>query len=75
MILDVLAIATGFVLRAVAGAVAVSVPISQWLLICTMLIVASPALAWRDFTTTWLTQAYTFPARASESIQEIIQAL
>lgn len=38
VILDVLAIATGFVLRAVAGAVAVAVPISQWLLICTLLL-------------------------------------
>lgn len=38
VILDVLAIATGFVLRAVAGAVAVEVPISQWLLICTLLL-------------------------------------
>jgi len=38
VIVDVLAIASGFVLRAVAGAVAVAVPISQWLLICTLLL-------------------------------------
>ena len=38
IILDVLTIAGGFVLRAVGGAVAVSVPISQWLLVCTILL-------------------------------------
>ena len=38
VILDVMAIAGGFVLRAVAGAVAVDVPISQWLLACTTLL-------------------------------------
>ena len=38
VILDVLAIAVGFVLRAVAGAVAVDVSISPWLLICVTLL-------------------------------------
>ena len=38
VILDVLVIAGGFVLRAVAGAVAVDVPIRPWLLICTTLL-------------------------------------
>ena len=38
VIIDVLTIAIGFVLRVVAGAVAISVPISQWLLICTILL-------------------------------------
>ena len=38
VILDVLAIAGGFVLRAVAGALAVNVSISPWLLICVTLL-------------------------------------
>ena len=38
VILDVLAIAVGFVIRAIGGAVAVDVPISQWLLVCTLLL-------------------------------------
>ena len=38
VIVDVLTIAAGFVLRAVAGAVAVTVPISHWLLVCTTLL-------------------------------------
>ena len=38
VILDVLTIAVGFVLRAVAGAVVLDVPISRWLLVCTLLL-------------------------------------
>jgi 4-hydroxybenzoate polyprenyltransferase len=38
VIIDVLTIASGFVLRSVAGAVAVAVPISEWLLVCTTLL-------------------------------------
>jgi 4-hydroxybenzoate polyprenyltransferase len=47
VIIDVLTLAGGFVLRAVAGAVAVNVGISHWLLVCTTLLALFVALAKR----------------------------
>ena len=47
VIIDVLVVALGFVLRAVAGAVAVGVVISGWLLICTILLALFLALGKR----------------------------
>lgn len=38
VILDVMALATGFVVRAVAGGIVINVPVSPWLVICTFLL-------------------------------------
>jgi 4-hydroxybenzoate polyprenyltransferase len=47
VIMDVLTIATGFVLRAVAGAVVIDVPIGHWLLVVTYLLALFLALSKR----------------------------
>ena len=47
VIIDVLTIAIGFVLRAAAGALAVGVQISHWLLVCTILLALFLALSKR----------------------------
>ena len=38
VVLDVMLVASGFVLRAVAGAVAIGVPASPWLVLCTLML-------------------------------------
>ena len=57
VIIDALAIAGGFVLRAVAGALAVSVPISHWLLVCTTLLALFLAFSKRRHELTVLGEA------------------
>ena len=47
VILDVLSIALGFVIRASAGGAAIGVQVSQWLLLCTILLALFLALAKR----------------------------
>jgi 4-hydroxybenzoate polyprenyltransferase len=47
VIVDVLSIALGFALRAYAGAVAIAVPVSDWILICTTLLALFLGLAKR----------------------------
>ena len=57
VIVDVLAVSLGFVLRAVAGAVAVAVHISEWLLILTILFALFLTLAKRRAELTSLSQS------------------
>jgi 4-hydroxybenzoate polyprenyltransferase len=59
VIVDVLVIAAGFVLRAIAGAVAVSVPIGNWLLVCTTLLALFLALSKRRHELTLLAEGAT----------------
>ena len=59
VILDVLTIAAGFTLRAAAGAAAIHVPISHWLLVCTTLLALFIALSKRRHELTLLTDSAT----------------
>src|SRR5262245_691386 len=55
VIIDALTIAAGFVLRAASGAIAVSVPISHWLYVCTTLLALFLVLSKRRHELTLLT--------------------
>lgn len=57
VLVDVLTIAVGFVLRAVAGGAAISVPISPWLYVCTILLALFLALGKRRHELILLEQA------------------
>ena len=66
VILDVLTIAIGFVLRAAAGATAIAVPMSQWLLVCTILLALFLGLSKRRHELTVLSTAATGHRRILE---------
>ncbi len=57
VIIDVLTLSLGFVVRAVAGGVAIGVPISDWLLVCTILLALFMALAKRRHELTSLNES------------------
>ena len=59
VIIDVLTIAIGFVLRVAAGAVAVGVPMSHWLLVCTILLAMFLGLSKRRHELTLLADGAT----------------
>jgi 4-hydroxybenzoate polyprenyltransferase len=63
VIVDALTIAAGFVLRAVAGALAIGVPISSWLLVCTTLLALFLALSKRRHELTLLGESATWHRR------------
>ena len=57
VIVDVLAVSLGFVIRAVAGGVAIGVAVSDWLLICTVLLALFLSLSKRRYELTSLSGA------------------
>ena len=66
VIVDALAIAGGFILRAIAGAIAIDVPISSWLLVCTTLLALFLALSKRRHELTLLGEQATSHRRILE---------
>lgn len=63
IIVDVLIVALGFVLRAMAGAAAIAVPISPWLVVCTLTLCLFIALTKRRYEVTELSPEEAAGAR------------
>ncbi len=80
VILDVFTIATGFVMRAIAGALVIEVEISPWLLVCTMLLSLFLALSKRRHELVLLADGAIDHRRilkeySSELVQEMISVV
>lgn len=67
VIIDVMTIAAGFVLRAVAGGFAIEVPISAWLLVCTTLLALFLGFGKRRHELTLLTDGASDHRKSLES--------
>src|SRR4030095_10444339 len=67
VILDVMAIAMGFVLRVLGGAAAIPVPVSKWLLLCTTFVALFLAFSKRRHELTLLDTAAVNHRRVLES--------
>jgi 4-hydroxybenzoate polyprenyltransferase len=80
VIIDVFALAAGFVLRAIAGAVVIDVKISPWLLVCTMLLALFIGLSKRRHELVLLADGATDHRKilkeySSELVQEMISVV
>ena len=69
VIIDVLSIAIGFVLRTYAGAAAIAVPVSDWLLVCTVLLALFLGLSKRRHEITLLSRRRGRPSADPRRIQ------
>jgi 4-hydroxybenzoate polyprenyltransferase len=67
VIIDVMTIAAGFIIRAVAGGLAIEVPISPWLLVCTTLLALFLGLGKRRHELSLLTESATNHRKALEN--------
>ncbi|HKB07861.1 MAG TPA: decaprenyl-phosphate phosphoribosyltransferase [Candidatus Polarisedimenticolia bacterium] len=75
VIIDVMLIASGFVLRAVAGAVVIDVPISHWLIMCTILLSLFLALCKRRQELATLENAHVHRVSLQEYSVEFIDQM
>ena len=80
VIIDVFTIATGFVLRAVGGALVIGVDVSPWLLVCTMLLALFQGLAKRRHELILLAEGasnhrHILEEYSSELVQEMISVV